>query len=436
MRRAVALAGVVLTGFVLGAVVSVLLMLPGVGALVGAGAVVILFVFLLWPWAVLPVGILGGATVGGVVGGGDVRVYVATHLVLLAAGVVALVVRRWLGVDPKGRRTVADVGMLALVGLTIVAAGYGLAVGNLPTEVLVAGYQIAILPLYFFLATHTLTTTRRLVAAGALYVVVATGLTAVSMTQPGRHGGLLTLLAIPPLVFIAGRVRGWRRVVAVSLAGFFAADVLLASYRGIWLAALVTIAVMLVFGGRAVRTGLAATAVAGLVVGGLLALQPGVQERAQEIGTGLQQSAGYRGPESGVGLDVFAQRPVLGAGLGQSTTDIYLADFAFTDVGPVYHAYYVTLLANVGLVGLALVLWPILRSVRAGLAARDSLSVPCAALCCGFLCAALFAAPTDGHWELGLLPALTLLTLPVRDPGPVVAAAIPAARRPEEVVWQ
>jgi hypothetical protein len=33
-----------------------------------------------------------------------------------------------------------------------------------------------------------------------------------------------------------------------------------------------------------------------------------------------------------------------------------------------------------------------------------------AALTCGFLVAALVSSPTDGHWELGLLPALTFLT--------------------------
>lgn len=425
-----------LAGVALGSLVSALLMLPGRLALAGAGALVALFVFLLWPWMVLPVGILGGAAIGGVTSGGDVRTYVGAHLLLLAAGVVALLVRRWLRMDLKARPTPADLGMMTVVGLTGIAAGYGLAIGNLPSEVMVAGYQITVVPLYFFLATYSLTTTRRLAAAGVAYVVAAAGLTAAAMTMPGRHGGLLTLLAIPPLVWLAGRARGWRRIVTVATAGFFAADVLLASYRGIWLAALVTIAVLLLRGGRSVRVGLAATAAAGLVVGVMLVFTPGVPERAREIATGLEQSAGYRGPESAVGLDVFAQRPVLGAGLGQSTADVYLADFASTDVGPVYHAYYVTLLANVGLVGLALVLWPIVRSIRAGLAERDAPSVPFAALCCGFLAAALFAAPTDGHWELGLLPALTLLTLPspALSTTPVTVATLPPAWRRPEVV--
>ncbi|NLU78540.1 hypothetical protein HCA58_09135 [Micromonospora sp. HNM0581] len=430
MNRAVAGVGVLLGAAGLSATVSLAALLPPVAALAAAGAVVLLVVFLIWPWAVLPVGILGGTVAGGLVGRGDVASYVLAHLLVLAVGAAALVIRSALGVGRPGRRTAADRGMLVMVGLTVAGAGYGLAVGNLPTEVLVAAYQIAILPTYFFLATHTLTSTRRMVAAGLLYVGVVTVLTAISMTVPGRHGGLLTLLAIPTLIWFAGRATGWRRTVAVLVAAFLAVDVVLASYRGIWLAAGVTLLVMLGLGGRAVRTGTATTVAVGGVAAALLALQPGVRVRAQEVAVGLQQSAGYRAAESTVGLDVFAHRPVLGAGLGQSTTDIYLAGFALTDVGPVYHAYYVTLLANVGLLGLALVLWPVLRGIRAGLVDRTGPALPFAALCCGFLASAMFAAPTDGHWELGLLPALVLLTTRAKTVREPVPAPLPLPASP------
>ncbi|MEU8157353.1 O-antigen ligase family protein [Micromonospora sp. NPDC048986] len=410
MRVPIVAPGVVLAGAALGGVVTVVTLLPGPIGLAAAIGVLCFGAFLLWPWAVLPVGIIGGAVVGALLSGGDVRGYIAVKVLLLAAGGAALAARHWLGAERGSRRTVADGGMLVLVGLTVVAATYGLAVGNLPAEVLVAAYQVATIPVYFFVATHTLTTPRRILAAGILYVVLAGVFTAISVATPGRHGGLITLMAIPALIWIAGRVRGWRRTGAFLLGGFFAVDVLLASYRGIWLAAALTGLVMLVRGGRTVRTGLAATAAAAVAVAAILALQPGVRERATEITKGFEQSAGYRGVESEVGLGVFADQPLVGAGLGQTTPDIYLSGFTFTDVGPVYHAFYVTVLANLGLVGLLLVLWPILRSIRVGLRARDGIALPFAALSCGFLAAALFAAPTDGHWELGLLPALTLLT--------------------------
>ncbi|GAB3933563.1 hypothetical protein GCM10027614_04720 [Micromonospora vulcania] len=385
-------------------------------------------VFLLWPWAVLPVGILGGTVLGALLSGGDVRGYIAVHVLLLGTGGAAMAVRHWLGIERRAGRTVADLGMLSLIGLTVVAAAYGLAVGNHPSEVLVAAYQISTIPVYFFVATRTLTTARRVRSASILYVVLASAFTAVAVTVPGRHGGLITLLAIPALIWIAGRERGWRRTASLLLGAFFAIDVLLASYRGIWLAAALTLLIMLVRGGRAVRTGLAVTAAAGVVMAALLALHPGVRERASEVTKGLEQSAGYRGAESTVGLDVFAEQPLVGAGLGQTTPDIYLSGFTFTDVGPVYHAFYVTVLANLGLVGLALVLWPILRSVRVGLRDRDGIALPFAALSCGFLAAALFAAPTDGHWELGLLPALTLLTAQWAGE-PLGQAARPRPRR-------
>ncbi|MEU8329204.1 O-antigen ligase family protein [Micromonospora sp. NPDC048839] len=410
MRVPIVAPTVLLGGAGLGALVTVVTLLPGAVGLAASVGVLSCGVFLLWPWAVLPVGIIGGAVIGAVLSGGDVRAYIAVKVLLLAAGGVALAARHWLRVEKPTRRTAADVGMLSLIGLTVVAATYGLAVGNLPSEVLVAAYQVATIPVYFFVAVHTLTTPRRILAAGVLYVVLAGAFTAISVATPGRHGGLITLMAIPPLIWIAGRLRGWRRNGVLVLGGFFAVDVLLASYRGIWLAAALTFLIVLVRGGRTVRTGLAATAVAAVAVAAVLALQPGVRERADEITKGLQQSAGYRGVESSVGLGVFADQPLVGAGLGQTTPGIYLSGFTFTDVGPVYHAFYVTVLANLGLVGLLLVLWPIVRSIRVGLRGRDGISLPFAALSCGFLAAAVFAAPTDGHWELGLLPALTLLT--------------------------
>jgi O-antigen ligase len=128
------------------------------------------------------------------------------------------------------------------------------------------------------------------------------------------------------------------------------------------------------------------------------------------VGAAVARSAGYRLPESGIGWDVFVSQPLFGAGLGQTTPGVYLPGFVVADVGPVYHAFYVLLLANLGIVGLAVVILPLARLSWQGLAQRDSIALPFAALTIGFLAAALVSGPTDGHWELGLLPALTLLS--------------------------
>jgi hypothetical protein len=60
----------------------------------------------------------------------------------------------------------------------------------------------------------------------------------------------------------------------------------------------------------------------------------------------------------------------------------------------------------VGIIGLALVLWPVARILTKRAAWRAGESLPFAALLVGAVAAAAFAAPTDGHWELGLLTAL------------------------------
>lgn len=170
--------------------------------------------------------------------------------------------------------------------------------------------------------------------------------------------------------------------------------------------------ILLIRGGRVARTGLTAAGIAGATLFAVVLLGGGLAGRLSVAGEALGRSAGYRVPEASVGWNVFASRPLFGAGLGQTTPQIYLPGFAVTDVGPVYHSFYIVILANLGLIGLIAVLWPIAMTARAALANGASEPIAFAALTCGFLVAALVESPSDGHWELGLLPALTLLTLP------------------------
>ncbi|MFI6762309.1 O-antigen ligase family protein [Micromonospora sp. NPDC050417] len=400
---------------------------PGVVGLVGAGALLCWGAFTLWPWSVLPFGIIGGTITGGAIGGGDVRTLVVIHTLILAVGCVALLTRQILGLEDFHRsRTTVDVAMLVLTAFTTVMALYGLALGNLPMDVVVAAYQVTVIPVYFFLGTRTLNDRRRLRAAAILYITPAALLTAAALAAPGHHGGLIAMLAAPPLVVLAGRGRGWRRAGFALLAALFLADVVLSSFRALWLAAGITIVLMLLRGGRIVRQGMAATAAAALVFIALAMVDSGLRARVEVVAQEVDESPGYRAPESSVGLDVFANRPLAGGGLGQSAQDIYLAGFSVTDVGPVYHAFYVTLLANAGLVGLAVVLWPILRTLPDGFRRPNGVALVFAAMTCGFLVGAVFAGPTDGHWELGLLPALTLMALRAEAPVPGARAEVSA----------
>lgn len=418
---------VVLVSAALAAVISVLLSLDTGAAGVATGLAAFLVggaVFAVFPWAIIPVSIIGGSLASGALGADNVRGFVVVHAVPLAAGCAALLGRRLVGLDRNHLRMPRyGIGMIAILLVTVGGGLYGLAVGNDELQVIVAAYHIAIIPAYFFIAIYSLTEPDWRRKAAILFVVSLAILTVAEFTSPVRHGGLMSLLAFPPLVVLAGRHHDWRRAGFAALAAIFAADVALSSYRGLWVGSVVAILIMAVLGRRSVRQGLIATGIAGAVGLALLsAVSAGnalITGRAGLIFEAVDRSAGYRLPEAEVGLTVFADHPLFGAGLGQTTHDVYLAGYKIVDVGPVYHAYYVLLLANIGLIGLIVVLWPVAMATLAGLRQRDDMPLAFAALTCGFLASAMFAGPTDGHWELGLLPALTLLTL---SSGPFVGS--------------
>jgi hypothetical protein len=87
---------------------------------------------------------------------------------------------------------------------------------------------------------------------------------------------------------------------------------------------------------------------------------------------------------------------VIGAGLGQP-------------VSP----YWTSLLAALGVVGLVAVLAPFALALRRGLAHRDGYVQALAALTVGCYAGLVLVGPApvpvEAHWELGLLPALTLV---------------------------
>ncbi|MFY1635540.1 O-antigen ligase family protein [Solwaraspora sp. WMMB335] len=390
------------------AVVAAMTLSPGLLGLVVAGVAVCCAAFALWPWAVLPVTVIGGTTAGVGIGGGDVTTIVATHAAILGAGGLAVSLRLTFRVDSV-RRTAADVPMLGLTVSVVLAAVYGLALGNPARDVLVGAYQIAVIPIYFWVAAQTLASDRRLRAAAVLYLVPTVVLTVLALVTSSQTGGLIALLAVPPLIVLAGRSTGWSRAGFAVLAGLLLADVVVSMYRALWLAAAVAVVAMLIWGGRTLRGGLGATVAVAAVGVVFLALASDIGDHVGALTLELQDSPGYRSAESLVGMNVFVERPLTGAGLGQSVQDIYLPAFAKADVGPVYHAFYVTVLANIGIFGLIAVLWPLYRALRNGFLYRNGIAFGFAALTCGFLAGAVFAGPTAGHWELGLLPALTLI---------------------------
>lgn len=420
-RRASVLATVILSALAAAAVTVAISGSAPFGAM-ALGFAACVTAFAIWPWAVLPTGILLGTSATVWAGRTDVRSIAVVHLVPIVAGWAGLVVRRAFttdAVESRERRSIVlsppSIGMAGAGALVMVAALYGLALGNHIDDVLAATYHLGVIPLYYFTAIATLASREWRQRAALAYVVVVTVLTAISMTSPGRHGGLLSSLAIPLLLVAISRTTGQRRVVLALVTAGLAIDVALGSYRGIWVALAIALGVLAVRGGPSIRSGLFRVgllcAIGAAVVVAAATVSNVVRDRVSHVGDALTRGPGYRAAEARIGLRVFADRPLFGAGSGQSTPPQYVADFRITTVGPIYHAFYVVLLANVGLVGLIVVLSPIVRATWMGLGSTDLIPVALAALTAGYLVAAMVISPTNGHWELGLFPALTVLTL-------------------------
>jgi hypothetical protein len=374
-----------------------------------AAFVVLIAALTAFPWAALPTVVLGGEVIAQALGLTRVTPIVQVHGVLIVAAVVAVTARRWL--DPsfgERVRTPVDVPMAVVAAALVLFGVFGLARGNPRHEVLVAAYELAVVPVYFFLATLTLTAPARLRAASLLFLFGAAALALAGLAAPGRHGGLLSLIALVPTLAAASSARGRGRLFLLVAATLFAIDAALSAYRAVWLAGAIALTLLLLRGTPTLRRITAATLALALsfVVAGS-ALGSGMRARVDVAGTQLHQSSGYRLSEARLGMQTFASAPLLGQGLGQVEPQAFVPGFGTTDVGPVYHVFYVTVLANCGLVGLLLLAWPLLATLRRrtrGLHARAF-----AALLAGMIVAAGFAGPTDGHWELGLLPALVLL---------------------------
>jgi hypothetical protein len=387
---------------------------PAPTAFVSLLAVAGLCALVVWPWAALPAAIVGGTLATQLMGLDRVTPVVVVHGALLAVGFLAVAVRR--AIDPAwGPRvsTSADLPMLALAAAILLGSTYGLAIGNPPHNVLVGAYELGVVPVYFLLATLTLSSANRLRAGCVLYAVAAFAFTLAELGQSGRHGGLFSAFALPVALAASADVpKGVRRALLLAAAALFAIDVALSAYRSIWVASGIALLVLLVKGGpRLRRTVGAGLGLAVLLALGAIVVGPrSLGSRADLIGSAAHEPSGYRAPETRIGRQAFFSDPLVGQGVGQTQPDRFVPGYGVKDVGPVYHAFYVTVLANLGVVGLVLLAWALLGALRGAMADVDGQTIAVRALLIGFAAAAVFAAPTDGHWELGLLAAVALLS--------------------------
>lgn len=400
---------------------------PGLAlATIGAGALLVLLVAK--PWAALPVILLGGAVADRAVAtaSSGVTGVVAVRAVLIGIACAAIAVRRLRAEDWGPRvRTPADVPAIVLVCLVATLSVWGLAAGHAPHQVVVATYHLLVLPLYFFLATFTLNTPERLWETAKAFLVGSVVFAiAVHIGTTPRQGGLFSSFAIVGLLALAGS-RQTRPVERFGLAVFGAAlalDIFLSGYRSVWLASSIAVAMLVVLAPRTRRPLVALAVVLLAVAVATLALDSRVvTSRANAALSHAGDSSGYRNSESRFGLAMVASSPLLGNGIGRAEPDRFVETFGYREVGPILHVFYLTVLVNTGFAGLVLVLLFICTALkpRAVAASRDgplaSVALGTRCLLVGWCAAAFFAAPTDGHWELGVLPALALILDGFRD---------------------
>jgi hypothetical protein len=368
--------------------------------------------FTLWPWLIVPAGLfasMSGAVVAATpLDAGRIMAAVPTvHACVLLGGAVAIATRRlFVGTPGSTTRSPADHQMLLVFAIVGMGAGYGLAAGNGAFDVTRAATQLAVVPVYFFLTRFSLTSQHDLLAAGITFVGATTALVLGGLVFADLNRGfagelaLLAALALAPAVVAASRTSGRRRAALVLSAGLLTTSVVLFGAAWIWLTASVVTGVVLAAASQRIRvqvlTALGTAAVLTLVAA---VARPEVSGRVAALPARLEAAwVDIREPAWSVALNVFTHSPLLGEGLGLSTSG----------------GFWVGLLASLGLVGAAVVAWPLLIAIRRGVASwgavrRDSFAFVFAVLTCGFSVGAAFAAPVDGHVELGLLPALTLL---------------------------
>ncbi|MHB8531652.1 MAG: O-antigen ligase family protein, partial [Solirubrobacteraceae bacterium] len=335
------------------------LLTTGGGALPLFAALALLLVaaFTVWPWAVLPASIVGGTAATTATGLMSVSAIVALHGGVLAAGLIALSIRRLVAPLASRRRAAADIPMVVLTVLVALGCLYGIAAGNRSHAALVATYELGVIPAYYWLATLTLAEPSARRRAMLLFLIGAVLLAASGLTTPGRHGGLLSALALVPTLLAASRTRrSGARWILLGCTALLGVDVALSAYRSVWLATGIALFVVVIRGTRSARRHvLAASVLTAAVAITSLAVSSAAPARLALVESQLGASAGYRLPEAAIGLRAFNATPIFGAGMGQTTPAVYVPAFRVEDVGPVYHVFYVTVLANGGVL-LALVL--------------------------------------------------------------------------------
>jgi hypothetical protein len=291
----------------------------------------------------------------------------------------------------------------------------------------VAGYHLSQLALYHFLITTTLSRPEAFRRAGTIVIAWSLIWVVPSLLMPGRGGGAAGTWFIVLLCYASATGTWWAPVAWAALP-IVLLDVLTSGYRTLWVHVAGQLSWLAAAGFRGrlrwVR-GTAATLLVVFALGALLAvsipslLAPLPAAQTLERFASSLPDGGYRLPEALIGIAAFREGPVFGRGVGYQTPPLWLDTMEYMRVGPIYHVYYVGYLANMGIVGLAVVLWYFAAVLFSGAAravrqhashnrwAAAGLGLQAAFV--GAVLGAFLSGPVDGHWTWGVFGAGALL---------------------------
>lgn len=302
---------------------------------------------------------------------------IGAFLASLSSGAAAAAKER-IGDDPGVK---AVFGILGLVFLSVLTADVQEFAWDRFTALV--GYVII-----FWVLLSELTTIGRIkglfITLAAVHLVIA-GLNPILFTDPenrnyiasgsflgdGNDFSLSVNVVVPLALFLVLNAKAWLRPLWLAALLVLVACVVLTQSRGGTLGLGAMVAYYWLKSPKKVQTGILAVGVAGLVV----ALAPGAYfSRMNQIGDTQEGSASARLMAWGVAIRMATDNPLLGVGAGNFPTKIgneYRTEGVF-GAGMTAHSVYFLALGELGVPGLAMVLYFIITGLLAnGRLARD-----------------------------------------------------------------
>jgi len=348
-----------------------------------------------------------------------VRYLFALKVGVAALLLLALALRRVTGDREYVRlRTPLDRPMLAY-GLWIIAMMvYGLVRGNPFEDVMTAAHELGQIPVIYFLLTSVLGDWRRVTNLAVAFGTLNAPLALYNVFAAGRGGGLYSSLIVVPLfaLLMHGPKDLKHRPLLWVYVYICVLDLLLCEHRTLWVTTGLGLMYLTRTYLREARGIASVVLVVALAVGFVALAQPG----GETLGSATERfthGGGRRTAELQLGLGWwYLNDPIFGSFGGGTGFDVpWPNSQGWYPIGPWFHNFYLTTLFNIGVPGTLIYLWlaysvmlgpHVRRLARAKLPGQVAAVVGTQAVYLGWLIGANFSGPREGHWELGVLPAL------------------------------